>query len=760
MIFQTRLKTLFLLSFAFIVGQSVEARHIIGSDFYYDCQGPGRVSNSKTYSFHLDVYRDCSTNILFNTNASFGIYKFSNSTGYTFVDQFNIGHGTISNVRPDQNPCIIIPPNVCVETTDYQFRIDLPIISETYVIFYIQCCRNRTILNIPNPGVTGATFFIEISPQSQQTCNNSPRFKVFPPIVICADFALNFDHSASDKEGDSLVYEFCPLLSGGGGGGGFGIPGTGPGGCNSPTPDPRICPPPFNNLGSVPGYTYQDPMGVGVLTLDRITGRLTGRPTNLGQYVVGVCVKEYRNGVLIGSIHRDFQFNIAICEQTVHAKVKADSGSDKRFTINFCGDNEVQFTNESFTEEYIKNYYWEFKAKGSSSPVELITSTDKNAKLTFTRPGQYSGMMIVNRNALVCNDTAFIDLNIIPSDIKSDFSFEYDKCSTLPIKFTDKSTGVLTPVKTYEWTFGDGKSANIRSPTHLFQQPGKYNINLQVTDGKLCKSNKTKELSYFPAPALLDILPDKFRACVPGTIHFKNLSIPVDSTYLVEWDFGDGTKYTGVDAKHTYNKAGSYTIGLSLKAPSGCITRETFPNFVRVQSGPLADFNFTPEKPTNLNSTVQFVNLSRDGIEYSWDFGDESGGIEKNPIHRYQDTGDYVVNLVVRHENGCRDSAIRVVRVGLHITYFLPNAFTPNNDGINDIYIGAGSFAGMQSFDLSIFNRWGELIYNTSDPNLGWNGKKQNKGNIEPNGVYICVVKYKNDRGDPKELKGFATLIR
>ncbi len=757
---------IFLALVVFLPG-GIQARHIIGSDFYYICQGEGRNGGTKKYSFHLDVYRDCSTNILFNPNAAFGIYKFSGGNGYTFVSQFNIGHGTISNVKPDQNPCIIIPPNVCVETTDYEFTIDLPVINETYVIFYIQCCRNRTILNIPDPGSTGATFFIEISPMSQQTCNSSPRFKTFPPIVVCADFPLNFDHSASDAEGDSLVYEFCPLLAGGGpGGGGFGgggFPGGGgQGGCGTPTPDPRICPPPFSILQSVSGFSYETPMGPGVLNLNALTGLLTGRPTNLGQYVVGICVKEYRNGTLIGSIHRDFQFNVAICEQSVYAKIKADSASlsDKKFKITYCGDNLLKFKNESYTEEFIKDYYWEFRPKNNPASTERLTSTDKDASIAFTRPGQYSGVMIVNRNALVCNDTAFIELNIIPSDIKADFEFDYDKCSTLPIKFNDRSTGVVTPVKNYEWTFDDGSFSASRNPSHLFQKPGNYAIKLQVTDGKICRSEKIKELNYFPAPQLLDILPDKFRACAPATINFRNLSIPVDETYQVEWDFGDGNKFTGIHASHTYTRAGTYTIGLSLKAPSGCVTRETFPGFVRVQEGPEADFRFSPEDPNLLNPTVQFTNLSRAAVEYAWDFGDESGATEKNPLHTYPDTGNYVVSLSVRHENGCRDSVARLVRVGLYITYFLPNAFTPNNDGVNDLYFGTGTFPGMQDFNLNIFNRWGELIFSTEDPSEGWNGRKQNKGPMEPNGVYICIVKYKNDRGDPREVTGFATLIR
>ncbi|MBK8280851.1 MAG: PKD domain-containing protein [Saprospiraceae bacterium] len=736
------------------------SRHIIGSDFYYECEGAGRAPNTKTLKFHLDVYRDCSTPILFNPNAAFGIYTFSNARGYRFIDQFTVSHGNISNVKADQNPCIIIPPNVCVETTDYEFRIDLPVINETYVIFYIQCCRNRTILNIPNPGNTGATFFIEISPEAQTSCNNSPRFKSFPPIVICADFALNFDHSATDKDGDSLAYEFCPLLAGGGPGGGVGgFPGNG-GACQSPTPDPRSCPPPFTFLSSVAGFSFIEPLGRGVLQLNDTSGLLTGRPMELGQYVVGICVKEYRNGKQIGAIHRDFQFNVTICEQAVHAKIKADSSNGKEFFINYCGDDEVSLFNESFNTEYINNYYWEFKPKNNPGSIKPLISQDRDAKIIFTQPGQYTGVMIVNRNAIVCNDTAYLNLNIIPSDIKADFEFDYDKCSTAPIKFMDKSAGKITPVKTYSWDFADTKSAAVKNPVHLFEKPGLFNVKLTVTDGKLCKSEKIKPLSYFPSPALLDILPDKFRACVPATIIFQNLSIPLDSTYDISWEFGDGSTSKVIHPTHTYKEPGLYSIKLSLKAPSGCVTTETFPNFIRVQDGPIADFKYTPDDPTTKNSSVSFTNESRFGIQYNWDFGDDAGSVLKDPVHTYRDTGDYIVTLTTKHENGCTDSTSQYLRVGLFISYFLPNAFTPNNDGINDLYFGKGALTGMQDFQFSIYNRWGELIYHTKDPSEGWNGKKANIGPLEPNGVYVCVVKYKNDHGVPKELKGFATLIR
>ena len=94
--------------------------------------------------------------------------------------------------------------------------MELPIINENYVIVWQRCCRNITITNIQNPGETGATYSIEIHPDAQRTCNSSPRFINFPPSVLCANAPFKFDHSAIDKEGDLLIYEFCEPSKGGG----------------------------------------------------------------------------------------------------------------------------------------------------------------------------------------------------------------------------------------------------------------------------------------------------------------------------------------------------------------------------------------------------------------------------------------------------------------------------------------------------------------------------------------------------------------
>ncbi|MCB0586478.1 MAG: gliding motility-associated C-terminal domain-containing protein, partial [Phaeodactylibacter sp.] len=114
----------------------------------------------------------------------------------------------------------------------------------------------------------------------------------------------------------------------------------------------------------------------------------------------------------------------------------------------------------------------------------------------------------------------------------------------------------------------------------------------------------------------------------------------------------------------------------------------------------------------------------------------------------------------VTHPSGCKDTATQVIDIVPKVTYFLPNAFSPNDDSVNDIFLGKGYLEGVRGFEMSIWNRWGENIFSTSDPLEGWNGRKHNTGNPAPEGVYVCLVRYTSPRGEPIEIKGFATLIR
>ena len=182
-----RILTLICLFMTFFWISHVDALHIIGGDVVYKCITRDTVRNEIEYEIIFTMYRDSrSGGAQFDNPASFGIYR---GVGGSWRFERTIAGVRVENVADidiaTNNPCILVPVNVGVQRGVYTFTVRLPIINESYLISYQRCCRNNTILNIVNPGGTGAAFTTEITPEAQKLCNNSPVFNNFPPVVIC-----------------------------------------------------------------------------------------------------------------------------------------------------------------------------------------------------------------------------------------------------------------------------------------------------------------------------------------------------------------------------------------------------------------------------------------------------------------------------------------------------------------------------------------------------------------------------------------------
>ncbi len=731
---------------------SAQARHIIGGVMTYRCISPGR------YEFTLKVYRDCNcTNCAdFDPIAEIGVYRCvgsdcGNQNQNTAFRRERVPLLSRGTVQAPTYPCLI-PPNVCVQEGIYRFTMDLPIsTTQSYHVTYQRCCRNITINNILNPDQVGATYTIEITPAAQQVCNSSPTFDTFPPTVICGGLPLEYDHSATDADGDQLVYEFCgPLLGGGNLLDQFNYTG-----CNGAYPSPA-CPPPYNQVTFIaPAYNPLAPMaGNPVVTINPNTGLISGTPVTLGQFVVGVCVSEYRDGVLLSRVFRDFQFNVARCDPTVVARIDADSVLNNRsFFINSCGATEVTFSNTSFQQAFVSNFLWRFNIDGN-----VVTSNVWSPTITFPGPGRYQGELLLNPGT-ECGDTGQVFVNIFPS-ISADFSFAYDTCVAGPVQFTDLSVSGSGTISRWEWSFGDGERSMARNPAHTYRNPGNIPVTLTVTDINGCQATITKVVPYFPVPALIVIAPSAFVGCKPAEIFFNNLSFPIDETYDIRWDFGDGATGAAISPTHTYEQTGVYTVSVRITSPIGCRTDTVFQDLIRVLPSPRAGFAYSPDDPTSINRTVNFSDRSEGANRWVWDFGDGATSILSNPVHPYRDTGIFVVTQIVTHPSGCRDTATNVVDVRPEVRFHMPNAFTPNGDGLNDEYKGTGIMEGAQNFSMTIWNRWGEMIFETNNPNQGWNGKKFNTGQDAPAGVYVVLVRFNGPRGEPFEVKTFATVVR
>ena len=370
----------------------------------------------------------------------------------------------------------------------------------------------------------------------------------------------------------------------------------------------------------------------------------------------------------------------------------------------------------------------------------------------------FTGSLIVNPNTR-CSDTAYIDIGIYP-EIRADFSFDYDTCVAGDVIFTDLSETDAEQLTAWDWSFDDGISSTSTDPSHRYLIPGDFDVSLTVTDNNNCKDSKTQRVKYFPVPPLIVVQPDRFIGCQPGTIKFTNLSTPIDESYDIRWSFGDGGTGDEISPVYTYEDNGVYSVAVELTSPIGCYTQANFPDWITIQDGPEADFIFSPTEVNQFNSEVSFTDLSMDAKETSW-FVDRIGRITgENPTISFPDTGVYTVALVAVHENGCTDTAFAEVDVVPVSLLKMPNAFTPNGDGTNDIFIGSGLLEYLTGYSLSIWSRWGDLVFQTDDPLQGWNGRQNNIGDLLPTGVYVYQVEFVGSRGDVTKLEGFATLLK
>ncbi|HMQ49765.1 MAG TPA: PKD domain-containing protein [Saprospiraceae bacterium] len=737
---------------------SLQAAHIIGGEITYEClgwTGGDPNSGSRSYQFVMKIYRDCQgggAGFDSAPNGSFlatvSIYRADSSLA---IMNITLGPPSISFVDPDPgNPCLIIPSNVCVQEAVYVFPVvDLPVIEHSYFIAYQRCCRNNTITNIIDPGGSGATYSIELTAAAQAYCNNSPTFDYFPPAVICGGEPFSFDHSATDVDGDQLIYSFCTPFLGGG------LNFDDPDSMDGLAPNPES-PPPYTPVTFIPpNYSALDPLGVSSnVNISNSTGLITGMPQIQGQFVVGVCVSEYRNGEYLGTVSRDFQFNVSSCDPVVAAEIPGQAvinGSDYLFAV--CGEKQILFENESYPVASIDEVAWQFYLGDRDT---IAYSWD--ATIVFPDYGEYRGRLIVNPNTL-CSDTAFIVARLFPP-VEADFSFQYDSCVASPVHFTDLSVAEGSEILFWNWTFESGRGSSEINPVYQYDDPGIKVTKLKITDDNGCQDSTLRQIQYFPAPEVLLVSPSRFVGCAPGSITFSNLSEPVDETYQVFWDFGDGGTSEAFNPTYIFEQPGLWSVYLDVVSPNGCHVDTLFRDLIRIDAPPEARFNYTPQALDVFNKTVQFEDQSERAEHWYWDFEGVAYSTLQEPVYTLPDTGLQQVALIVTDQHGCKDTLVQVLDVVPLVTYFLPNAFSPNDDSVNDVFKGKGYLRGLKAFDLSIWSRWGELIFQTNDPETGWNGQKNNEGQPLPAGIYPCVVKYTDPRGTQVEVSGWATLVR
>lgn len=265
-----------------------------------------------------------------------------------------------------------------------------------------------------------------------------------------------------------------------------------------------------------------------------------------------------------------------------------------------------------------------------------------------------------------------------------------------------------------------------------------------------------------PVPAFAaDITAD----CFPVDVNFTNTT-PAGSVGTVVWDFGDANGNTATGnggANFNYDLPGCYDVTLTVTSPEGCTVDTTYPNFICAYGFPIADFTFGPQPTTVLAPEINFTNTSTDNMLNYWEFDNGAGTSElENPSYVFpsNEPGSYDVMLVVTNEYGCVDTAYNTVVINGEYVIYVPNSFTPNGDGLNDIFLPLGEGISMEGYYFSIYDRWGNRIFETEDLNEGWDGTL--KGSVQaPIDVYVWKLESKNFwNGEKQEHIGHVTLVR
>lgn len=687
------------------------ATHVLGGEMYYD-----KLSGNQ-YRITLKLYRDCgpgnTNNTGFDANAELAVY---NGSG---VFQFaqNVSYPGEQTVPVDlSDPCLAAPPSICARWSEYVTILNLPPNNNGYVVSYQRCCRTPTTVNLPAGLLQGLTCTVQIPPVGLLV-NSSPRFTEYPPVALCMGRPLSFDHSATDPDGDELVYDLFTPWAGG----------------TAANPAPLAGPPPYQPIQWAMGYSANDPVdGNPPLTIDPVSGELTVQPTLLGSFAVGVRVREYRNGQYLSESIRDFRFDVVPCEATILSVIQEQE--------EFCSGLTIDFENQSFNGDF---YHWDFGVEGTDA------DTSDLAEPTFTYPagGTYTITLIANPG-WPCADTS-ISIFDVHAPLEPSFTRPPIRCPDQSAEFV--ATGSFTSAAVVSWEFGDDASpveAVGTTVSAVFPLVGVHPVRLAVEEFG-CVETFEDSVVVFPR---IELFAETDRsACVDVPFSFigsGNAWTPLRYT----WDLGDGTVVASNVVEHLYTSPGQYDVVFTASTDVGCVDEESIvlPNWVDVFPRPVAAFTVEPDEVSLMDPFIAIQDYS----QLVWEWNYEIEGItytEPSFTHAFEQAGRYDITQVVTTGNNCSDQVTHTVFVTDHL-FYAPTAFTPDGDGLNDTF--APSVRGARQYELVIYDRWGTERFRSTDPKAEWSGDGL------PQGVYTYTARIAEFGAYSKEYAGHVTLLR
>lgn len=787
------------------------ATHIVGGELYYHWLG------NNNYAIEMRVYRDCYNGVpFFDAVASIGVFNANNALLYELCVPL-LSYDTIPPTIV--SPCFIPPTDVCYQRGIYRDTINLPPVAGGYQLAYQRCCRNVTILNIQTPLDVGITIYATIPTNVANAINSNPVYNALPPPFICLGIPFQFDHSATDADGDSLVYELClPYV--GGENNNNSCPITNQPACGAgtwtcgPAPHPPFNPP-YGNVLWQPPFSLSNLLGGVPMAINSQTGLLTCTPNTVGQFVYGVCVREYRNNSLIGKTRRDFQVNVVPCPSLVVAALQSP--------LIHCGDSTVFFQNNSIGAS---SYFWNF------GDPNTLADTSHSFSPTYSYPdtGSYTVTLIAYSSFNPgCADTTTGVVHIYPP-FNAGFTFADSLCTYI-VSFNDSSSNNGSGTSSvWHWGFGDNTTSTIQNPVHTYPGPGNYLVKLITISNFGCIDTVEQMITLDTLPSVTISLTQSVKChgdCNAvatanpkgGTMPYTFLwNDPNNQATQIANNLCAGT-YTVIinDSNHCISSAtitiadppalntsllstdaycNGKCIGTATANPVGgtpvytyiwsdpdsqktktatdlcpgiySVTITDSHGCTKTDSVTVNFSNYIPPLDATVNNdtiyegqTVQLWSTIYSNTIYSWTPPDFlSNAAISNPSATLNSTAVYIYVIEISDSLGCKNSdSVRIVVknvICVEPEIFIPNAFTPNADGNNDILYVRGNT--IKELLLRIYDRWGEKVFETNTPGSGWDGTYN--GQPVQTGVYDYYLETTCFNDEKFFKKGNVTVIK
>ncbi len=623
-----------------LLGLESNAAHIVGGELYYDY-----LANNQ-YLITLVVYRDCQSTTQFDQSAALGIFRTSNGSFYDNYEM-SLANAVVSEMPPVlENPCNLLPEQICIEQAIYSITVTLPPLAGGYTLAYQRCCRPNGIDNLlfNQQGSTLTTTIPGTALIAGQQ-NSSARFTDLPPLSVCLGSAFYFDHGATDPDGDQLVYSFCNPLNGAT--------------ADAPMPNPPAGPP-YSSITWANGFSATNPITSSPqFSIDPQTGYITGTPSQLGVFVISVCVSEFRNGVLINTISRDFQYQVNFCESS-----QADFPTLENSSYETCTGLEVFFENTS-TASSNTFYHWDFGVQGT------FADTSNLAEPSFTFPGAGTYFITLTTNpGWPCEDEVMHEYIIYPAVLPTISVVGYE-CIGQEDTYDFMVMGTFSNAANVSWNFGSGSTPLTSSDTNpaniaLPQSIPNWNISVQVEENG-CIGNDTETISN---PADPNVSISAQNIFCTGLAY--NFSAESSNEMALEWDFG-GQGTADIDdilnPVYNYTLPGEYEVMLIASAPNTCNDTAFTSIFVAASPQPYFDAG-DPQCLLTNSFSFEAIGAGSFSPIYSWDFGpfaNIASSAEELPQNiSFNTVGNHVITLTLT-ENGCSSSYVDSVTVAQNI---------------------------------------------------------------------------------------------